>query len=73
MRAIFSKLGNLNRIPRTWLSRVALVVMLVAFVLLGLSLLDRRSMMVDDVITFHPAIHTSKLTISDSMRNILRS
>src|SRR5258706_1415369 len=50
MRPIFYKLGNLSRIPRAWAFRVAFLSLLAAFVLLQLSLLDRKSMMVDDVI-----------------------
>ena len=39
-----------ERIPRAWLYRVTLVVLLAAFLIIELSLLDRRSMMVDDTI-----------------------
>jgi hypothetical protein len=50
MRAIFSKGDKLNRIPRAWLFRILLGVLLIGFVLLDISLLNRRSMMVDDTI-----------------------
>ena len=41
---------NIKQIPRVWLFRIMLGALLVAFVLLEISLLDRRSMMVDDTI-----------------------
>src|SRR5689334_10851983 len=50
MRAIFSKGDKLNQIPRAWLFRILLGVLLIGFVLLDISLLNRRSMMVDDTI-----------------------
>jgi hypothetical protein len=47
----FSLKGTqLERIPRAWLFGVTLVVLLAAFLIIELSLLDRRSMMVDDTI-----------------------
>src|SRR5690242_9643202 len=39
-----------ENIPRAWLYWVTLVVILAVFIVLQLSLLDRRSMMVDDTI-----------------------
>src|SRR5438067_6546661 len=50
MRAILSKANNLSQIPRAWAFRATLLGLMAAFVLLELSLLDRKSMMVDDVI-----------------------
>ncbi len=42
--------GEVDQVSRVWLYRVLLVLLLVAFVILQLTLLDRRSMMIDDVI-----------------------
>ena len=50
MRAIFSKGASLNQIPRAWAFRAAVLGLLATFVLLDFSLLERKSMMVDDVI-----------------------
>ncbi|MEP7074748.1 MAG: glycosyltransferase family 39 protein [Acidobacteriota bacterium] len=50
MRAIFFKEYKLKVTPGGWLCWAALASLLVAFVLLELSLLGRRSMMIDDVI-----------------------
>src|SRR6266404_1781410 len=67
MRAILSKWSILKQIPRVWLYRIALLGLLVAFALLGLSLLDRKSMMVDDVI--HIPSGYSYLTTHDFRLN----